>query len=182
MLLRAEDTVVLIIDVQQKLAPVIHQSDKVVARVRWLGEIANELNVPILVTEQYPKGLGISVDELAGVIENAQVIEKMHFSAMQEPNFTSALADMERNQVVLMGMETHVCILQTAIDLISTGKQVYVVEDAVSSRRDSDKQAALHRLRQAGAIIITSEMAAYEWLHRSGTDTFRHITKNWIRG
>lgn len=96
---------------------------------------------------------------------------------MQEPNFTSALADMDRNQVVLMGMETHVCILQTAIDLISTGKQVYVVEDAVSSRRDSDKQAALHRLRQAGAIIITSEMAAYEWLHRSGTDTFRHITK-----
>lgn len=76
MLLRAEDTVVLIIDVQQKLAPVIHQSDKVVARVRWLGEIANELNVPILVTEQYPKGLGISVDELAGVIENAGLSRK----------------------------------------------------------------------------------------------------------
>ncbi|WP_417685975.1 hydrolase [Pseudidiomarina gelatinasegens] len=182
MLMQADQSVLVIVDAQEKLAPVIHQRDQLIVRMRWLGEIANELDVPVLVTEQYPKGLGLSVDALSGVIENAQVIEKMHFSAMQEPNFTSALSEQNRSQVILMGMETHVCILQTALDLIADDYQVFVVEDAVGSRRDSDKQTALNRLRQEGVVIISSEMAAYEWLHRSGTDQFRHITKNWIRG
>jgi nicotinamidase-related amidase len=182
MLIQAQQSVLMIVDVQEKLAPVIHQRDKLIARVRWLGEIANELDIPILVTEQYPKGLGISVADLAGVIENSMVIEKMHFSAMQEPNFRSALKELQRQQVILMGMEAHVCILQTAIDLLHEGHDVFVVEDAVGSRRDSDKQTALARLRQAGVMVISTEMAAYEWLHRSGTDQFRHITKNWIRG
>lgn len=182
MLLQLDQSAVVIIDVQEKLAPVIHQRDQVIARIRWLGEIANELNVPIVVTEQYPKGLGISVDDLSKVIENARVVEKMHFSAWQEPNFVEAIKEVDRKQVLLIGMETHVCVLQTAIDMLAQGYNVVVVEDAVGSRRDSDKQAALRRLQQVGVTIITTEMAAYEWLHRSGTDTFRHITKNWIRG
>ncbi|WP_411359752.1 hydrolase [Pseudidiomarina salilacus] len=182
MLLTAEQSLLVIIDVQEKLAPVINQRDQLIARMRWLGEIANELNVGVLVTEQYPKGLGISVDALSGVIENAQVVEKLHFSAWQEPNFVEAVENHDKRQIILMGMETHVCILQTAIDMAQAGYQVYVVEDAVGSRRDSDKQTALARLRQAGVNIISSEMAAYEWLYKSGTDEFRHITKNWIRG
>ncbi|MFC0446196.1 hydrolase [Pseudidiomarina halophila] len=182
MLLNAADSVVVIVDVQEKLAPVVHQYDHLIARMRWLGEIANELNVSIVVTEQYPKGLGISVDDLSAVIENAHVIEKLHFSAWQESNFTDVLQQQEKRQVVLMGMEAHVCILQTAIDLKQAGYEVFVVADAVGSRRDSDKQAALARLRQLDVQIVTSEMVAYEWMHRSGTDTFRHITKNWIRG
>lgn len=182
MLMKADQSILVIVDAQEKLAPVIHQSDKIIARMRWLGEIADELTVPVLVSEQYPKGLGISVNDLSGIIENAQVIEKMHFSAVQEPTFMTALQEYKRPQVILVGMETHVCILQTALDLLSAEYQVFVVEDAVGSRRDSDKQTALKRLRQAGAVIVSSEMAAYEWLHRSGTDQFRHITKNWIRG
>ncbi|MDN7125424.1 hydrolase [Pseudidiomarina terrestris] len=182
MLLNAADSLVVIVDVQEKLAPVIHQRDQLIARMRWLGEIANELDVPIVVTEQYSKGLGISVDDLSGVIENARVIEKLHFSAWQEPNFADVVQQQNKRQVVLMGMEGHVCILQTASDLKEAGYDVFVVEDAVGSRRDSDKQSALARLRQLGVQIVTSEMVAYEWMHRSGTDTFRHITKNWIRG
>lgn len=182
MLMKADKSLLVIIDVQTKLAPVIHQSDKLIARMRWLGEIANELDVPVLVTEQYPKGLGISVDDLDGVISNAQVIEKMHFSAVQEPSFMQAIEDIDRPQIILMGMEAHVCILQTALDLLADDYKVFVVEDAVGSRRDSDKQTALKRLRQAGAVIVSTEMAAYEWLFKSGTDQFRHITKNWIRG
>lgn len=182
MLLQVEQSTLVIIDVQEKLAPVVHQRDQLITRMRWLGEIAQELNVPTLVTEQYPKGLGYSVSELSGVIEQAQVIEKMHFSAMQEAEFADTLKQQGRRQIILMGIEAHVCILQTAMDLAQQGYSVYVVEDAVGSRRDSDKQAALSRLRQHGVIIITSEMAAYEWMHRSGTDQFRHITKNWIRG
>lgn len=182
MLLNASDTLLVIVDVQEKLAPVIHQRDKLIGRMRWLGEIADELNVSTLVTEQYPKGLGISVDDLSAIIENARVIEKLHFSAWQEPQFGDAVKQSGKNQIVLMGMEAHVCILQTAIELKQAGFEVYVVEDAVGSRRESDKTTALERLRRYNIEIICSEMAAYEWLHKSGTDTFRHITKNWIRG
>lgn len=182
MLLTRENSTLVIIDTQEKLAPVVNQRDQLIARMRWLGEIANELNVPILVTEQYPKGLGISVSDLERVIENARVIEKMHFSAMQEPLFVDALNEQQKKQVLLMGMEAHVCILQTAVDLVQQGYQVYVVEDAAGSRRDTDKRTAMARLRQLGVQVVTSEMVAYEWLHRSGTDQFRHITKNWIRG
>lgn len=181
-LLSIDSSAVVIVDVQEKLAPVINQRDQLIARMRWLGEIANELQVPLLVTEQYPKGLGYTVNELSGVIENARVVEKMHFSSLQSEPFVAALEELDRKQIVLMGMEAHVCILQTAVDLAIQGYQVFVVDDAVGSRRDNDKQVALTRMRQLGIQVITSEMAAYEWLHRSGTDQFRHITKNWIRG
>ncbi|RUO63169.1 hydrolase [Pseudidiomarina insulisalsae] len=182
MLLNAADSLVVFIDVQEKLAPVIHQRDQVIGRMRWLGEIAHELTVPTVVTEQYPKGLGISVDDLSAIIENSRVIEKLHFSAWQEPQFVDALKESNKHQVVLMGIEAHVCILQTAVDLLQAGYRVFVVEDAIGSRRETDKQAALARMRAHGVEVITSEMAAYEWLHKSGTDTFRTITKNWIRG
>jgi len=182
MLLQDEQCALLIVDVQEKLAPVINQRDQLISRMRWLGEIAKELSIPTVVTEQYPKGLGYTVNELSGVIENATVIEKMHFSSVQEPQFMEALDALNAKQVVLMGMEAHVCILQTAVDLQLRGLQVFVVDDAVGSRRDNDKQVALARLRTLGIQVITTEMAAYEWLHRSGTDQFRHITKNWIRG
>lgn len=182
MLLDASDSLIVFVDVQEKLAPVIHQRDQLIGRMRWLGEIANELSLSILVTEQYPKGLGISVDDLSGVIENSTVIEKTHFSAWQEPAFVDAVKASGKRQIILLGMEAHVCILQTAIDMKTDGFSVYVAEDAVGSRRESDKQAGLQRMRQYGIEVITTEMAAYEWLHRSGNDTFRHITKNWIRG
>lgn len=182
MLLKAAESLLVIVDVQERLAPVIHQRDQLIARMRWLGEIARELQVPVVVTEQYPKGLGISVPDLAGVIEHARVVEKIHFSAVQEPHFLDALDEIKPKQIILMGMEVHVCILQTAVELQQRGYQVYVVEDAVGSRRPSDKETALSRLRQAGVCVISSEMAAYEWLHRGATDQFRHITKNWIRG
>ncbi|CAB0150804.1 hypothetical protein PSI9734_01243 [Pseudidiomarina piscicola] len=182
MLLDVANSTLVIVDVQEKLAPVIHQRDQLIARMRWLGEIAHELDVCTLVTEQYPKGLGISVDDLSAVIENARVVEKLHFSAWQEPMFKDVITQQGKKQVVLMGMEAHVCILQTAHDLKQAGYHVFVVEDAVGSRRESDKQTALARLRQLDIHIVSSEMVAYEWLHQSGTDTFRHITKNWIRG
>jgi len=183
MLLNVDQSLLVIIDVQEKLAPVVHQRDQLITRMRWLGEIAQELNVPTFVTEQYPKGLGYTVSELSGVFENARVFEKMHFSAVQVPEFMDAIQAMKpRKQVLLMGMETHVCILQSAVEFAQQGYSVFIVEDAVGSRRDSDKQAALRRLRQLGIQIITTEMAAYEWLHRSGTDQFRYITKNWIKG
>lgn len=181
MLLKAEHSLLLIIDVQGNLAQVIDQGSQAIARVKWLAEIATELAVPRLITEQYPQGLGHTVAELQIVAKAATVLEKSHFSAVQEPQFVAALAQYQRPQVVICGMETHVCVLQTAVELHQAGYQVFVVEDACGSRRASDKQAALRRLSNAGIEPVTSEMVAFEWLHNSATDNFKKISKNWLR-
>ena len=181
MLLSAKDSVLLIVDAQEKLLPAIHQRDNVTSRMRWLAEIALQLDIPILITEQYPKGLGYTVSALQEIIESARVIEKTHFSALQEDSFRDVLREYNKKQVVIMGMETHVCVLQTALDMKAEGYQVYLPSDCVGSRRPNDKDTAIARMRDNRVDIITSEMAAFEWLHKSGTDTFRHISRNWLK-
>ena len=181
MLLSAQDSILLIVDAQEKLLPAIHQRDNVTSRMRWLAEIALQLDIPVLITEQYPKGLGYTVSALQEIIESARVVEKTHFSAMQEQSFRDVLSEYNKSQVVIMGMETHVCVLQTALDMKAEGYQVYLPYDCVGSRRPSDKETAIDRIRDNRADIITSEMAAFEWLHKSGTDTFRHISRNWLK-
>lgn len=181
MLLQADQSVLVIIDIQGNLAQAIDQGAAAIARVQWLAEIAQELSLPILITEQYPRGLGHTVAALQAIARTALVVEKSHFSAMQEPHFVSALAGLKRRQVVLCGMETHVCVLQTAVELQAAGYQVFLVEDGCGSRRSSDKQAALRRLTELGVQHVTSEMAAFEWLHDSATPQFKKISKHWLR-
>lgn len=181
MLLSSQDSLLLIVDAQEKLLPAIHQRDNVTSRMRWLAEIALQLDIPVLITEQYPKGLGYTVSALQEIIESARVVEKTHFSAMQEQSFHDVLSEYNKKQVVIMGMETHVCVLQTALDMRSEGYQVYLPSDCVGSRRPNDKDTAIERMRNNRVDIITSEMAAFEWLHKSGTDTFRHISRNWLK-
>lgn len=181
MLLSADDSILLIVDAQEKILPAIHQRDDVTSRMRWLAEIALQLHVPVVITEQYPKGLGYTVSSLQDIIESARVVEKTHFSAMREDNFRDVMSDYQRKQVVIMGMETHVCVLQTALDMQQQGYDVFLPSDTVGSRRVNDKTTAIDRMRQVGVDIITSEMAAFEWLEKSGTDTFRHISRNWLK-
>lgn len=181
MLLQASHSVLLIIDVQGNLAQVISNGDKAVARIKWLAEIATELAVPRLITEQYPRGLGHTVSALKSIIDGATVVEKSHFSAMQEANFVATVATYQRPQIVICGMETHVCVLQTAIELLTASYAVYVVDDACGSRRDSDKQTALQRLSGLGVQIVSSEMVAFEWLHNSATAPFKKISRQWLR-
>lgn len=181
MLLTAENSLLLLIDLQSKLAPAIHNNAEVEQHCRWLLEVSRELAVPVLATEQYPQGLGVTVPSLLTLLKSEEILEKIHFSAAQEPHIQAALADSGRRQIVLCGTETHVCVLQTALDLISTGYQVFVVAEACGSRRDSDKQLALGRLQQAGAVIVSREMVAFEWLLRAGTAQFRQISKGWLR-
>ena len=181
MLIQANHSVLLIIDIQGNLAQVIDQGAAAIARVQWLAEIATELQIPKVITEQYPRGLGHTVTELQALAQTATVVEKSHFSAMQEPHFADALAQLKRRQVVLCGMETHVCVLQTAVELQAAGYQVFIVEDGCGSRRSSDKQVALQRLGQLGIHRVTSEMVAFEWLHDSATAQFKQISKNWLR-
>ena len=180
-LLTADRSLLLLIDLQSKLAPAIHNNAEVEQHCRWLVEVARELAVPVLATEQYPQGLGVTVPTVLALLKSEEILEKIHFSAYKEPHIQAALADAGRRQIVLCGTETHVCVLQTALDLVAAGYQVYLVAEACGSRRDSDKQLALGRLQQAGVVIVSREMVAFEWLQRAGTAQFRQISKGWLR-
>lgn len=181
MLVHKDRSVLLVIDLQQKLAPAIHQVDAVMQSACWVLQIANQLLIPVLCTEQYPKGLGPTVPTVAALIPEAAVLEKIHFSAWREPAIQQRLQQLKKQQLVLVGTEAHVCVLQTAIDLIEAGFSVFVVEEAVGSRTPANKALALSRLQQAGAQIISQEMLAFEWLEQAGTDQFRHISRGWLR-
>jgi len=180
MLLKADQSLLLVIDIQERLAPAIHDTAAVTAHNLWLVEVARRLAVPILATVQYPKGLGPLVPVLAEKLQPEEVVEKIHFSAVAD-GCLDDLPALARRQVVITGTETHVCVLQTALDLLGRGKEVFVVAEAVGSRRPEDKALALERLRQAGCVIVSREMVAFEWLHRAGSDLFRSVSRDLIR-
>ena len=180
MLLKAEHSLLLVVDIQERLAPAIDGGQAVLEHSLWLARVAQRLEVPVLATVQYPQGLGPLLPELAVLLPPETVVEKSHFSAVAE-GCLDALPDYGRRQVVLTGTETHVCVLQTALDLIARGKEVFVVAEAVGSRRPEDKALALERLRQHGAQIVSREMVAFEWLHRAGNERFRQISREFIR-
>ncbi len=181
MLIHPDQSCLLVIDIQERMAPVIHQAEQVVANCAWLIDIANRLKVPVLATEQYPRGLGTTLPTIRERIQLENIIEKIHFSAMSDEEPSRIINAGERNQVILVGMESHVCVLQTALELQQQDRDVYIVEDCVSSRSPADKAAALARFRQCGIYVVTREMVAFEWLRRAGTDSFREISKTYLR-
>jgi len=139
---------------------------------------ANTLSVPVIVTEQYSKGLGATVPELTKQFsDNVTVVEKTAFCATDVPAFVSSFEKTERKQVVLVGMESHICVLQTALALQSNGYQVFVVEDAVSSRSKANQYNALQRLRSAGVIISNVESVIFEWLEDSSQADFKTLAQ-----
>lgn len=180
MLISAENSVLLIIDIQQRLAPAIHDVDALVQNNVWLARIAQKLGVPIIATEQYPAGLGPTLPEVASCVPPTSIVEKIHFSAIPDHGL-AAMPGFARDCVVLTGMETHVCVLQTALDLRALGKNVYVVAECVGSRRPEDRALALERMRQEGCRIVSREMVAFEWLRRAGTEAFRQISREFLR-
>lgn len=181
MLIQPNMSCLLIVDIQEKLAPAIDQIDQVVINTRWLTEIALKLDVPVLTTEQYPQGLGHTVPELKEIIPQDGILEKVFFSCMSEPECNRKINEIRPNQVVVVGTESHVCVMQTAIQLKQQAREVYVVEDCVSSRNPKDKELALERMRQCGIHIVSREMVAFEWLQKAGTEQFREISKNYLR-
>ncbi|SEA59658.1 hydrolase [Alkalimonas amylolytica] len=181
MLIDRDQSLVLLIDIQQRLAPAISENREVENAAAWVLQVALQLDVPVLATEQYPAGLGHTVPVLAELLPEDAVLEKMHFSAYKETAVRQRLQELERKQLILLGTETHVCVLQSALDLLDAGYQVYLVEDAVGSRDPLHKQQALQRMQQAGAVVINREMLAFEWLECAGTETFKRIHQGWIR-
>ena len=181
MLVKQSESLVLLIDMQEKLAPAIDQGKEVEQAAAWVLQIAVQLGVPVLATEQYPQGLGVTLPALAELVPEDHVMEKIHFSALREPLIAERLKLSGKSQLVMLGTETHVCVLQTAMDALAAGYQVFIVEEAVGSRTEQNRQLALLRLQQAGAQIISKEMLAFEWLDKAGTESFRTISKGWIR-
>ncbi len=135
------------------------------------------LQIPILASEQYPKGLGHTLPELKQELPNAEVIEKIHFSCCGAQEIWEAIESHKRKQILVVGVESHVCVLQTVLDLLHAGYQVHVPFDAVASRNPANKENALQRMRGAGAVITNVESALFELMARAGTDDFKQIQK-----
>jgi nicotinamidase-related amidase len=181
-LLDAARSLLVIIDVQENFAKAVQGFDPLAERIALLAKAAARIGVPALVTEQYRKGLGpTAATILESVPGGTPVIEKLAFSACDVPEWTAAVRASGRDQYVLCGVETHVCVLQTALDLAQDpSASVYVVEDAVASRNPDDRAAALRRLEAHGVQIVTREMVVLEWLRRAGTPEFREML-GWIK-
>jgi nicotinamidase-related amidase len=177
MLLDADKSVLCVIDVQERLAPVTAEPEQVIAKSALLMTAAARLGVPMLVSEQYPKGLGPTVDVLSKIAPEGSVFPKVHFSCTENPDYRAHLDELGRGQMVVTGMEAHVCVLQTALGAQQAGYQVAVAADAVTSRDPANKSAALDRLAANGVEIVTTEMVVFEWLKTAGNDAFRDLSK-----
>ena len=180
MKLDAARSVLLIIDLQERLLPAIDGGQNVIEHSAWLIGVARRLAVPVLLTEQYPQGLGTTAPAIAQLIQPEEMLEKIHFSAVAEGNLLSHPA-AQRKQWVVCGTESHVCVQQTVLDLLAAGRDVAVVEEGVGSRQARDKALALERMRQQGAQIVSREMVAFEWLRQANTPEFRAVLKDFIR-
>jgi len=180
MLMKRDQSTLLVVDIQERLLPHIHEGQAVLDNAVWLVKVAQRLGVPVMASEQYPKGIGHTVAVLRGLTVPGAVAEKLHFSCVAA-KCLDGLPGSERPQVVVTGTESHVCVLQTVLDLRGQGKEVFVVAEAVGSRRPSDKELALARMRSHGVHIVSREMVAFEWLGQAGSDEFREISREFLK-
>lgn len=179
MLARRAAAQLLLIDIQSKLAPHVADHASIIKNVARLIAYAKRLAVPITVTEHYPQGIGATVPALAGLLGNETPrLDKITFSAWQTPAIRARIDGLRkagRGQVVVAGMESHICVLQTSLDLLANDFEVLLVADAAGSRRHEDRQLALNRLDKAGAAVVTHEMIGFEWLERGATPEFKDL-------
>lgn len=169
----------LVIDVQERLLPAMSEPHPTLAHCVRLVQAAAHLALPVTVSQQYPKGIGASVEDLRRVLPNGAVtLDKLAFSCMRDDGLRARierLADDGRDQVVVCGIEAHVCVLQTAMEIVGGGLACFVVADAIGSRAAGSKDVAIARMREAGVSIVTSEMAIFEWLGAAGTADFKAL-------
>ena len=167
--INADNCLFLMIDIQEKLVKMLYENETKTNCIK-LAKTANILNIPTVITEQYPKGLGETVPEIKKILLNAQYIEKTSFSACEEIKHL-----LNKKQIILFGIETHICVLQTAFDLINNGYEVFIVKCACGSRNQDNKITALERMHQAGMQIVTTEMVIFELLKSSKHPNFKEI-------
>lgn len=178
MLMDSSRSLVLLIDVQEKLSPLVQDAHDLIDACLWVKNLAAQLGVPVLVTEQYPQGLGHTVLKLQ---EKTPVPAKKHFSCLADSCIQKQIDAFERDQLILVGIEAHVCVMQTALQAKEQGYEVYVVADAISSRFSLDKDLAIARMRQQGIVIVSREMLVFEWLRTSEHMHFKTVSKAFLR-
>ncbi|TJX15448.1 hydrolase [Tissierella creatinini] len=174
--LEREDSVLLIIDIQERLVPVMKHKDQVIKNSVILVNAAKEMNFPVIATEQYPKGLGSTVPELLDLIDKENIYAKNSFTAYTD-EVKEALKSLGKKKVIITGMETHVCVFQTARDLINDGYQVYLVKDGVASRTKDNFLNGLDLIKSLGAVITNTETVVFDLLKVSGTPEFKVMSK-----
>ena len=174
-LLNIEDSVLFVIDVQDRLVSMLKNPDEIAKNNVILSKAAKILNVPIVVSEQYPKGLGSTISEISEHLCSDCVFEKVSFSALAEDNIKSCLNNLNRKNIILTGIETHICVYQTALALLNEGYNVYVVKNATSSRKPKDYKTALGLMRDAGAKLTCVETVLFELLKTSKHPNFKEV-------
>ncbi|MCJ7482363.1 MAG: hydrolase [Thermodesulfovibrionales bacterium] len=171
------NTALVIIDIQERLAAVMKMKDAVVNNCLHLIELAKMLDIPIVLTEQYPKGIGQTEEPIRKALPEYRPIEKLTFSCCEEPSFPDAIRKLNKKTLIVTGMETHICILQTSIGLLREGFNVHLVKDAVCSRTKENWKIACEFMRDAGAVITCTETVLFQLLQIAGTEEFKAISK-----
>jgi len=175
--LQADHCALFVVDIQEKLLPRIFNKETMVRNSQLLIRLAKILSIPVMVTTQYSKGLGVTVPEIASLLADVRTIDKMEFGCFGSDEFRSSLKKLpgNRNTVLLCGMESHICVTQTALGALNDGYLVHVASDAVGSRSEWNWKVGLDRMRDAGAVISSTEMMMYELLRCSGTKEFKEL-------
>jgi len=166
--LSPENSLLVIVDVQERLLPAVLQGQQIIFNVRRLLEAAQAIGVPVVVTEQYPQGLGSTVQELVPYIPaGTAVLPKKSFSIYDDERIRTEIDNHRRSQIILCGLETHVCVQQSAFDFLRAGHEVYIVVDAIGSRFAEAQQTALRRFESSGMALTTTESLLFEWCRRA---------------
>lgn len=176
MRLTRENTGALIIDMQEKLFPHIKDNDLLLSNIEILIKGLKALEIPIIVTQQYTKGLGKTIPEIAGILGRFSSIEKITFSCWDEPEFVKVIKNIGKRNIIIAGIETHVCVMQTAVDLNENGFIPVIIEDCIASRIINDKIIAIERMKSEGALISTYESILFELCRTAGTKQFKTIS------
>lgn len=178
-ILDTERSLLVVIDVQERLCAAMNPEvlAQLVRNTGILLDSAQELSVPVIFTEQYVKGLGPTLAELKGKAPAAACHEKLSFSCCGNQDFVRQIRESGRTQIIICGMETHVCVLQTVLDLLNDGFNVHLVKDAVMSRSNDNRQTAIEAMVQAGAVPTSTESVVFQWLKVAGTDSFKKVSK-----
>ena len=176
-MLEIRDCLLVVIDVQGKLAELMHEKESLFKNISILVKAADLLEIPVVVTEQVPASLGPTVEEIAANLGETQPIDKAAFSCFGDDKFREKLISLRKSQVLICGIESHVCVYQTAADAVRSGWEVHVPADAVSSRDPSNKEVALRRLRTEGVTVSSVEMALFELMKTAEHPAFRDVSK-----
>lgn len=174
-ILTKENTALVVVDVQEKLLPYVIGKDEVLGNIQMLIKFAHIMDIPVILTEHYPKGLGVTVPEIKEVLSEYEPNEKVIFSCYGSLGFKEKLKELGVKRLMIAGIESHICVQQTTLDAINSGYEVHVISDAISSRTQRNLDIGIEKMRQFNAVISSTEMAMYEIMERADTKEFKEV-------